>query len=298
MKGVGAGRIALTKDLELELTLPALPGMVRFKKNILLKNHTTFRIGGRARYFSEAKTKKDLIEAINLAKEMKLPFFILGGGSNLLVSDRGYRGLVIKFGRPLSLYVSKGLDWAAGIPGTIEGAVYGNAGAFGKSMKDAVKSAEVFDTRTGRIRIFKNKDCHFGYRDSIFKKRKNLVILSVEIKPGKSNPKKIKEYLDYRKRHHPRLPSAGSVFKNPTPSRGAGRGIDDTPAAISIHQAGLTGKKIGQAQVSEKHSNFIVNLGNAKAKDVKKLISFVKKSIKKKFKIKLEEEIQCLGFKN
>jgi len=259
---------------------------MKFKRNILLKNHTTFRIGGRAKYFFEAKTKKDLIEAIKLAKKIKLPFFILGGGSNLLVSDKGYGGLVIKFGRPLSLYVSKGLDWAAGIPGTIEGAVYGNAGAFGKSMKDAVKSVEVFDTKIEKVKVFKNKDCRFGYRDSIFKKEKKLVILSVEIKSGKSNSKKIKEYLDYRRQRHPQLPSAGSVFKN----------IGETPAAILIHQAGLTGKKIGKAQISEKHSNFIVNLGNASAKDVKKLISLVKKSVKKKFKVVLKEEIQYLNF--
>jgi UDP-N-acetylmuramate dehydrogenase len=203
----------------------------------------------------------------------------------LLVSDKGYKGLIIKFGRPLSLYVSRGLDWAAGIPGNIEGAVYGNAGAFGKSMEDAVKSVEVFDVKSGKIKIFKNKDCQFGYRDSVFKKKKNLIILSVEIKSGKSSPKKIKEYLDYRRRRHPRLPSAGSVFKN----------VGDTPAAILIDRAGLTRKKIGQAQISEKHSNFIVNLGNAKAKDVKKLISFIKKSVKKKFKASLKEEIQYLS---
>jgi len=272
--------------------------MVKFKKNVLLKNHTTFRIGGPAKYFFKAKTKRDLIKAVSLAKKMKLPFFILGNGSNLLVSDTGYQGAVIKFGNPLSLYVSRGLEWAAGIPGTIEGAVYGNAGAFGKSMADAVKIVEVFDARTGKTKVFKNKDSRFGYRNSIFKKEKDLVILSVKIESGKSNYKKIKEYLDYRKQHHPSLPSAGSVFKNPTPSRGAGQGIGDIPAAILIHQAGLTGKKMGRAQVSEKHSNFIVNLGNASAKDVKKLINFVKKSIKKHFKIKLEEEIQYLGFKN
>ena len=230
------------------------------------------------------KTKENLIKAITVAKKLRLPFFILGGGSNLLVSDKGYKGLVIKFGRPLSLYVSKGLDWAAGIPGTIEGAVYGNAGAFGKSMKDVVKSIEVFDTKTEKIEIFKNKDCQFGYRDSIFKKKKNLIILSVKIKSGKSDWKKIKEYLDYRKQRHPKLPSAGSVFKN----------VEETPVAILIHQAGLTGKKVGDAQISEKHSNFIVNLGNAKAKDVLKLIKLTKKSVKKKFGIVLEEEIQFL----
>ena len=108
----------------------------------------------------------------------------------------------------------------------------------------------------------------------------------------------IEEYLTYRRKRHPSLPSAGSVFKNPASSSGAGWGIGDTPAAILVHRAGLTGKKIGQAQISEKHSNFIVNLGSAKAEDVKKLINFVKDRIKKKFKIKLEEEIQYLGFKD
>ena len=271
------------------------PLSMKLQKNVLLKKHTTFRIGGRAKYFFKAKTKRELIEVINFAKRMKQPFFILGGGSNLLVSDKGYGGVVIKFGRSLSSYVSRGLDWAAGIPGTIEGAVYGNAGAFGKSMKDIVKSVEVFDVRTGKVKTFKNKDCRFDYRDSIFKKKKNLVILLVKIKSGKSNPKKIKKYLDYRRQHHPRLPSAGSVFKNPAPSHGVGGGIGDTPAAILIDQAGLTGKKIGQAQISEKHSNFIVNLGNAKAKDVRKLIDFVKKSVKNKFKVILKEEIQYLS---
>jgi len=263
-----------------------LPGL---KKNIFLKNYTTFRIGGRAKYFFVARKKEDLIKAILVAKKFKLPFFILGSGSNLLISDKGYEGLVIKTGTPLSLYVFKGLEWAAGIPGTIEGAVYGNAGAFGKSMKDAVKSVEVFDTKTGKIEIFKNKDCKFGYRSSIFKKKKNLIILSVKIKTKKSDPQKIKQYLDYRKKTQPlNLPSAGSVFKNP-------KGVF---AAELIEKCSLKGKKIGNVKISEKHANFIINLGKAKAKDIRKLIDLIKKRVKKKFKTKLEEEIQYLGFEN
>ncbi len=256
------------------------------QKNVLLKNYTTFRIGGRAKYFFEAKTKEDLIRAIKLAKKLEIPFFVLGAGSNTLVSDKGFDGLVIKFGQPLSLYVSKGLEWAAGIPGTIQGAVYGNAGAFQWSMKDVVESVEVFDMKTEKIKIFKNKDCKFNYRGSIFKKKKSLIILSAKIKSGKSDREKIKGYLEYRRQHHPKLPSAGSVFKN----------VGKIPAAILIHRAGLTGKRIGDAQISEKHSNFIVNLGNAKAKDVLELIKLVKKTVKNKFKINLEEEIQYLGF--
>ena len=127
----------------------------KIQKNVLLKNYTTFKIGGKAKYFFVAKTKKDLVEAIKLAKKMKLPFFILGGGSNILVSDKGFNGLVIKFGQPLSSYVSKGLEWADGIPGTVQGAVCGNAGAFGKSMKDVVEKVEVFDTKTEKVKMDK-----------------------------------------------------------------------------------------------------------------------------------------------
>ena len=277
-----------------------LPGI---KKNVSLKNYTTFKIGGRAKYFYAAKDKEDLIRAITLAKKMKLPFFILGGGSNLLISDRGFNGLVIKFGQPLSLYVSKGLEWAVGIPGTIQGAVCGNAGAFKQSMQDAVKEVEVFDVKTGEIKNFKNKDCQFSYKDSIFKKKKNLIILSVKIKnrasegsededenevliaSKKSNAQKIKEYLDYRKERQPlNFPSAGSVFKNP-PGFSAGELIDE---------CGLKGKKIGNVKISEKHANFIVNLGRGEAKDVMRLIKIIKNRVKKKFGVVLEEEIVIL----
>jgi len=276
---------------------------VKFKKNVSLKNYTTFKIGGPAKYFYIAKNKTELIKAIKEAKKLKLPFFILGGGSNLLVSDKGFNGLVIKFGQPLSSYVSKGLEWAVGIPGTIQGAVCSNAGAFKKSMKDVVESVEVFDTETGKVKIFKNKDCKFGYRDSIFRKKKNLIILSVEIKPKKSNTKKIrtslrenldfslrskiKQYLDYRKQTQPlNFPSAGSIFKN-LPGKSAGE---------LVEKCGLKGKKIGNVKISEKHANFIVNLGQGKAKDVIKLIKLIKKEVKKKFGVVLEEEIQFLGF--
>ena len=267
---------------------------MNFRKNIPLKKYTTFQIGGRAKYFFVAKSKTDLISTIKMAKKMNLPFFILGGGSNLLVSDNGFDGLVIKTGRPLSLYVSKGLEWAAGIPGTIEGAVYGNAGAFGKSMKDVVETVEVFDTKTGKIKFFKNKDCKLGYRDSVFKKKKNLIILSVRIKLKKSDPKKIKEYLRQRKEKQLLgYASAGSVFVNPCL---AGRRAKGLTAGQLIEKCNLKGKRIGHVKISEKHANFIVNLGKGKAKDVKKLINLIKKTIKKKFKINLEEEIQYLGF--
>jgi UDP-N-acetylmuramate dehydrogenase len=285
---------------------------MKFQKNVSLKNYTTFKIGGRAKYFFIAKTKEDLIGAITTAKKIKLPFSVLGGGSNVLVSDKGFKGLVIKIencklkiknckvnvdaGVLLGKLVSAatgsgltGLEWAAGIPGTVGGAVFGNAGAFQKSMKNVVKKVEVFDAKELRIENYELRDCRFGHRDSFFKRNKNLIILSVvlKLKKGRKSEikKKIKEYLNYRKETHPlNYPSAGSVFKNP-------KGFS---AGELIEKCGLKGKKIGQVQISEKHANFIVNLGNARAKDVKKLINLAKKEVKKKFKINLEEEIQFL----
>ena len=257
-----------------------------FQKNISLKKYTTFKIGGPAGYFFTAKNKRDLIKAIKWAKNKNLPFFILGAGSNVLFSDKGYRGLVIKFqNQKLSQLVNRGLEWAVGIPGTVAGAIWGNAGAFGKSMKDVAKSVEVFDVKDGKIKILSNKDCQFGYRDSIFKKNHNLIILSAEIKQKKSNLKKIKEYLAYRKKTQPlNFPSAGSIFKNPK----------NYSAGELIEKAGLKGKKIGGAQISNVHSNFIVNLGTARAQDVLSLMKLIKKTVDKKFKVKLEEEIIIL----
>lgn len=286
------------------------------KTNIPLKKYTTFKIGGPARYFYITKTKKDLIKAILVAKKFKLPFFILGKGGNLLVSDKGYNGIVIKIqntkyeiqnkkikseaGVMLGKLINaatevglSGLEWAIGIPGTIGGAIYGNAGAFGKSIGDLVKEVEVFDLKEEKIKIFKKKNCHFDYRESIFKKNKNLIILSAIFQLKKRNKKeireKIKKYLNYRRETQPlELPSAGSIFKNP-------QGFS---AGKLIEKCGLKGKRIGNVKISEKHANFILNLGNGKAKDVKKLIELIKKKVKERFKIKLEEEIQYLGFQN
>jgi len=331
-----------------------LPGI---KTNVQLKNYATFQIGGPAKYFYIAKNKTELIKATNLAKKFKLPFFVFSGGSNILVSDKGYKGLVIKVqnakckiknynskfkifceaGTPLANLVSKslkigasGLEWAVGIPGTVGGAIRGNAGAFGKSMKDITREVEVFDVknqlselRSPKVKIFKNKDCKFGYRDSVFKRKKNLIILSAVLQLEKGNKKeiknKIKKNLEQRKKMQPlNFPSTGSIFKNPPGFFAGELGEEDKSsssatealaevkkrtkfsspfaAARLIEECGLKGRKIGNVKISEKHANFIVNLGNGKAKDVKKLIKLVKKKVKNKFKIDLKEEIQYLGF--
>lgn len=304
--------------------------------DVLLKKYTTFEIGGRAKYFYKANSRKDLIKAILVAKKYNLPFFVLGGGSNILISDKGYRGLVIKCqisnikcqnskiktesGTLLSLAVNiaekrglTGFEWAIGIPGTVGGAIFGNSGAFGKSIAEIVEEVKVFDVKNKKIKTLKKKECQFGYRESVFKKNKNLIILAATfgLKKGDSLKikQKMKEYLNHRKRTQPLdFPSAGSVFKNIKYQvlkakilKGSlefekFKKIKVIPAGWLIEKCGLKGKKIGRAQVSKKHANFIVNLGNASAKDVKKLIRLIKKKVKEIFKIQLEEEIQYLGF--
>ena len=290
----------------------------RTQRNVSLSKYTTFRIGGPAEYFSVVKTENDLIKTIKTAKKIRLPFFVLGGGSNLLVSDKGFRGIVINLqfsilnfrkskiitgaGTSLGKLVNtsakkglSGLEWAAGIPGTIGGAILGNAGAFGRSIAEAVEEVRVLDVRRKpRIKNYKLRSCKFEYRDSIFKGNPHLIILSAVLKLKKSKKleilRKMKGYLDYRRKNQPfNFPSAGSVFKNPSDKF-------DKSAGWLIEKAGLKGKRINDAQISEKHANFIVNLGKAKAKDVVKLINLIKSRVKNKFGIKMEEEISYLGF--
>jgi len=286
----------------------------RVRENVSLKSHNTFRIGGKARYFFVAKNKEDLIKAITTVTDLKLPLFVLGNGSNLLISDKGFKGLVIKIknqkskiknnlicveaGVSLGQLVNiasknnlTGLEWAIGIPGTVGGAIAGNAGAFNKSIGENVSGVEVYDVRNKRIKIFKIKNCKFSYRESIFKKNRNLIIISVKLRLNKGNKEKIKQkmkaYLNHRIETQPlKLPSIGSIFKN---SKGFF-------AAELIEKCGLKGKKVEDVKISEKHANFIVNLGKGKARDVVKLISLIKKKVKGKFGVILEEEIIYLGF--
>ncbi|MCD5396061.1 MAG: UDP-N-acetylmuramate dehydrogenase [Candidatus Pacebacteria bacterium] len=311
------------------------------KENISLKEHTTFRIGGRTRYFFCGKKKEDIIRATKTAKKINLPFFILGGGSNVLFSDKNFEGMVIKTqnsklkiqncnilaeaGTPLSLLVQKaeknnlsGFEWAIGIPGTIGGAVYGNASALGEAIGNLVEWVEVLDLKNFKIKKFSKKECKFGYKNSIFKRKKNLVILSVALKLKKGNKEKIKQEMErilkIRKEIQPlNYPSGGCIFKNvkcqmsnvlPAGRHGKTKKLfekfpeleefakkGEIPAGFLIDKAGLKGKRIGDAMISKKHANFIVNLKNAKAEDVKKLINYIKEKVKKIFGIELEEEI-------
>ncbi len=308
-----------------------LPGV---EYQVLLENHTTFRIGGPARFFLAANTKEKVIQGVKAAVELGIPFYLIGGGSKLLISDKGFNGLIIKVknaefeikddyavsgaGLSLDKLIKEsneagltGLEWAAGIPGTVGGAVRGNAGAWYGSMKDVVEEVEAFDSETGKIRNISKANCDFSYRSSVFKKNANLIVLSCKIRLKKGDKKKgaeeMAEYVDYRRKKHPlEFPSAGSIFKNPSSEKestdkekpeGLARGrpmAEGLPAGRLIAESGLAGRRIGNVKISERHSNFIVNLGGGKAEEVKELIALAKQEVKEKFGINLEEELQYL----
>ncbi len=308
--------------------------MLKIEKNIPLAPRTTFRIGGPAKFFAETGSEEELLEALKYANDEKLQFFILGGGSNILVSDEGFSGLAIKIKNSkfdikdsfieagAGVFLAKavkesinrglsGLEWAAGIPGTIGGATRGNAGAYGGDMGGIVESARVLDSDKLRIRKYNLSECRFGYRDSIFKHKKNLIILSVMLglRKGKreESEKKFKEIIAKRISKQPDEPSAGSFFVNPAvgnptlikkfeEERGVKSKNKKIPAGWLIDEADLSGRKIGGAMVSEIHSNFIVNTGGARAEDVIMLTSFIKQQVRDKFGVELREEVQYIGF--
>lgn len=306
------------------------------KKGIILKNYTTYKIGGPAKYFFIAKTEEGLIKAVAVARKLKLSVFILGGGSNILISEKGLKGLVIKIeiadieiqgteaiiGAGVNItklaYLSadkglSGLEWSASMPGTVGGAIYGSAQAFGARISDIIKSVKALNLKTLKIKDFSKEQCQFSLKNSIFKKNKNLIIVSavLEFKQGDmiAIKNQIKEFLEYRRTKHPmEFPSAGSVFVNPEIVVKNKKLLENFPelneynikgtlsAGYLISKCGLAGKKIGGAQISEKHANFIINLGGAKARDVLSLINLAKKKVKKVFNISLEVEVQLVGF--
>ena len=283
-----------------------------------LSKHCTYRIGGPARVLLSAKNIDEIVAGLEMARESKLPLFILGGGSNVLFSDAGFDGLVIKIennfikmdakkdgavllagaGTPLAALVNfardnslSGMEWAAGIPGTMGGAIRGNAGAFGDEMGKSVLRVEALENFAKKIieRTIDKNDCEFSYRGSVFKKNKNLIIVGGEIFLQKGDRAAIAAAMDEcaakKKSSQPLdYPSAGSVFANP----------DGFFAGKIIEDCGFKGKAVGGAQVSEKHANFIVNLGNAKASDVLELILQIKIAAKEKFAVELKEEIEIV----
>ena len=279
-----------------------------------MRNHTSFKIGGNADLFVSVVNEDELKQALNYAKLKNLPITIIGNGSNLLVSDNGIRGLVIKIdiqflkiennkkdivvtvgsgnkimalGIQLKEKEISGFEELSGIPGTIGGAVFMNAGAYGKEMKDMVVSTKCMN-REGKIFELSNEEQKFEYRSSIFN-QKEYIILETKLKLEKGNKEnieqKMKEYLNKRKEKQPlEYPSAGSTFKRQ----------EGLITAKLIDDCGLKGYKIGGAMVSEKHAGFIVNTGDATAKDVIDLIKYVKDKVFEKYGVEIEEEIKLI----
>jgi UDP-N-acetylmuramate dehydrogenase len=287
------------------------------KENVFIeesmKRHTSFKIGGIADILAIPSSREQLINLINFCKKDKLNYYIIGNGSNLLVSDKGIRGLVIKTihlsqcrkseeytiecetGSLLSKISNfafdnslSGLEFSSGIPGTLGGAIVMNAGAYSGEMKDVVVETEYID-EDGKVKKLNGLEHKFNYRSSVFQKNKGI-ILSSKMRLNKDDKEKIKyrmvEYNKKRKRKQPiDIPSAGSVFKRP----------EGYYAGKLIEECGLKGYNIGDAQVSEKHCGFIVNNGNASAEDVTKLIDIIHKTVWQKFRVKLKTEIKFIG---
>lgn len=308
-------------------------------QNIPLKKFSSFNIGGNASYFYEFNSKEDLRSVLlqwrDLGREVN-NIFVLGSGTNILFSDDGFDGLVmknnIKFikregnivnvggGTLISDLVNfctqnslSGLEWAGGLPGTVGGAIRGNAGAFLGDTAQNIQEVESIDIDNLKIKTRNKDQCRFDYRQSIFKQgvEKKEIILSAKFKLKKGDREEIKsktqERVDYRIDRHPLdLPNIGSTFKNVPLSRVSQKVKEEfsgsikpdpfpvIPVAKLLIGVGLKGKIIGGAMFSEKHPNFIVNFKNAKAQDVLGLVSLAKKEIKEKYNIDLEEEIMIV----
>lgn len=283
--------------------------------DVPMKNYTSFKIGGKAEKFLKIKNEEELKNAIKYARENNLKITIIGNGSNLLVLDSGIKGLVLKIeiddlkiekkenyvevtvgsgyktmalGAKLMNERITGFEELSGIPGTIGGAIFMNAGAYGKEIKDINISTKCMDY-DGNIFILQNKEQEFEYRSSIFKNEKYIILeTKLKLEDGKKEEikNKINEFLSSRKEKQPlEYPSAGSTFKRQ----------EGVITAKLIDECGLKGVKIGGAMVSAKHAGFIVNYSNATAKDVLNLIKYVKEKIYEKYGIKIEEEIRIVG---
>lgn len=281
--------------------------------NELMSRHTTFRVGGPADFFVTPKTKEDVRDVIRVCKEVGMPYYIIGNGSNLLVSDAGYRGVIIQIykemnevkvegdlvkaqaGALLSGIAAKalgaeltGFEFASGIPGTIGGACVMNAGAYGGEMKDVLESVTVL-TGEGKIIELGRNELELGYRTSVIAK-KGYIVLGAVLKLERGDGEKIKTYMDELKEKRVtkqplEYPSAGSTFKRPE-GYFAGKLIED---------AGLRGFQVGGAQVSEKHCGFVINRDHATAADIMELMRQVQIRVKENSGVDLEPEVKRLG---
>lgn len=278
-----------------------------------MSKHTTFRVGGEAACMIYAQTEEEIRKLVSYLNQIEEDYFMLGNGSNLLVGDKGYRGIVIKFGKQMEeiqvdgermtvkagALLSKaavtakehgltGLEFAAGIPGSMGGAIVMNAGAYDGEMKQIVESVRIMD-RNGEILTLDNDAMEFGYRTSVVKDRPYIVLeVVLRLQPGDKEAigARMEELAALRKSKQPlEYPSAGSTFKRP----------EGYYAGKLIMDAGMRGYRIGGAQVSDKHCGFVVNVNKATAADIKEVIEEVQERVKKRFHVSLEPEVIFLG---
>ncbi len=326
---------------------------MKFRENISLAKYSHYKIGGPARFFFESKNERETAWALREAKARRLSVFVLGGGTNVLLPDSGFDGLVIrpvitgmKSGRKNTIEAGAGvpmekllafaagrslagLEWAGGLPGTLGGAVRGNAGCFGGEMKDVVVSVRSIDPRTTKIVERSAKACAFSYRESVFKQAGRrgaageiIIGATLALAPGNRREilRSVREKIEHRQRNHPlEHPNIGSIFKNvPLASvcrskrsferavavgvlefRGSRFSVKTDPvpvisAAKLISESGLRGVSFGGAMISAKHPNFIVNALGAESRDVKTLMSLAKLEVRRKFGVSLDEEVQTV----
>lgn len=286
-------------------------------ENEPMKNHTTFRIGGPADIFACPQTEKALIHGLRWCQERQIPFYIIGNGSNLLVGDKGFRGVIFqicrnldfleiqetdgairvcagagimlaKLAKDISARGYTGFEFATGIPGTLGGAVTMNAGAYGGEMKQLIESVRAVDG-AGKIREFSLEALELGYRTSRIQKDAFIVLSAVmTFKPGDAGKilAKVEELSRQRREKQPlEYPSAGSTFKRP----------EGYFAGKLIQDAGLKGYRVGDAMVSEKHSGFVINVGAATAAQVRQLMTDVDREVYEKFQVHLEPEVRLIG---
>ncbi len=304
----------MDKYIGLEKILP----VEKIKYNEPMKNHTTTKVGGNCECFVEPNSVESIKKVIEYAKENNIEYYVIGNGSNLLVMDEGVDGLIIKIGDSFSNveingeYIKveagcaipklsqiaknnslSGMEFACGIPGTVGGAIRMNAGAYGSEMVNIVEKVGYLN-ENGEIVEIDNADCQFSYRNSMFVKNPKYVVLYTILRLKYANKEeislKMEENMTSRKTKQPiEYPNFGSVFKRP-----AQEGVF---VGKMVDECGLKGYTIGGAQVSTKHSGFIINTGNATCKDVLDLIEYVKSEVYKKFNIMLQEEVVILGGK-
>lgn len=318
------------------------------KENEPLAPYTIYKIGGPARFFIEVRTAQELEESVRYAAGKQTPFFIMGAGSNTLVSDKGFDGMIIHMtGGEIKIEGERmtadagvmmaraavesaraelaGFAWAIGVPGSIGGSVRGNAGCFGHEMKDVVERVRVLQIQSPKSKIqnqefdvieLKNSECEFGYRDSIFKRNPEWIVLGATLKLEVGDSAAVQAEMrrmsaERAAKQDIGAKSCGCIFKNPSwerigepkealiakfPELDRFSGQDIIPAAFLIDQAGLKGKRMGRIVISARHANFFINEGGGTADEVVMLISLVKDVVRRSYRITLQEEIQYLGF--